>query len=613
MHIYLTMTVGSQPGSVFRLQPNEENRIGRGLECSVVLTDPLCSRVHATILRQGNGSGAWVLRDAGSRNGSHVNEQKVEEATLNDGCRIRVGSTEFAFSISEQAPGAGDDGQPNRTQTVVKDQAVNPESDGLLAVHALRDVQQAKELLVLYQLSIKLLGTTDPEAVIRISLELTREQIGATVVGFLWVNESGHLVPKLVMPDDAPLDGQLSEMLTELVCKQRHAVWIANQRESNSSESLENYADALCVPLIHRGALRGAIHAYREQSHFRQSDFDFIVSVANIMGAALVRARHQTSVEVDLQQLAAKSPGYDEMVGECPEMMQLKSKIQRLAMATGCVLIRGESGTGKELVARAIQRTSPRADQPFLSVNCAAIPRELIESQLFGHKAGAFTGADRDHVGYFQQADLGTLMLDEVGELPLEGQAKLLRILEGHPFLPVGSATEVSVDVRVIAATNQDLESYAREKKFREDLYYRLSVFELTVPPLRDRGSDIGLLIDSLLDHYRREHGRQNLGISQEARQKLLSYTWPGNVRQLRNVIDSAVVLADGDQIQVGDLGLRDTIGDPMESLKITDWEQKLIVEALRRSGGNMVEAAKLLGIGRATLYRKLDEYEIPR
>jgi Nif-specific regulatory protein len=249
----------------------------------------------------------------------------------------------------------------------------------------------------------------------------------------------------------------------------------------------------------------------------------------------------------------------------------------------------------------------------MLSVNCAAIPRELMESQLFGHKRGAFTGADADHVGWFEQADSGTLFLDEVGELTLEGQAKLLRILERHPFLPVGGQKEISVDVRVIAATNRDLREFVREGRFREDLYYRLSVFELYVPPLRERGEDIARLVDFFLDHFRREHGRPELRLAPAARAKLLSYQWPGNVRQLRNVIDSAVVLAEETEILPEDLGLRDVSGDALESLQLEYWEKKLIAEALSRTGGSIPEAAKLLGIGRATLYRKVDEYGIER
>jgi transcriptional regulator with PAS, ATPase and Fis domain len=294
-------------------------------------------------------------------------------------------------------------------------------------------------------------------------------------------------------------------------------------------------------------------------------------------------------------------------------MLDLKAKINRLARATGCVLVRGESGSGKELVAQAIHRNSPRADRPMLSVNCAAIPTNIMESQLFGHKAGSFTGADHDHVGYFQQADLGTLFLDEVGELTLEGQAKLLRILEGYPFLPVGATKEINVDVRVLAATNQDLQTYVRQKKFREDLFYRLTVFELFVPPLRERGKDIAQLVDHFLVHFCRQHGRPNLTLSDVAREKLLSYNWPGNVRQLRNVIDSAVVLAEGDVIESYDLGLRDSGSGELESLNLDYWEKRLIGEALHRSGGSVPDAATLLGIGRATLYRKIEQYGIQR
>ena len=295
-------------------------------------------------------------------------------------------------------------------------------------------------------------------------------------------------------------------------------------------------------------------------------------------------------------------------------MQKLKSRIARVARATGCVLIRGESGSGKELVARAIHKASARADRPMLSVNCAAIPRDLMESQLFGHKRGAFTGAEVDHVGWFEQAHSGTLFLDEVGELTLEGQAKLLRILENHPFLPVGGNKEINVDVRVIAATNRELREFVREKKFREDLYYRLSVFELNVPPLRDRDADIERLVQFFLEHFKLQHGRTQLMLSDSARAKLLSYNWPGNVRQLRNVIDSAVVMAEGHVIESGDLGLRDVAGEAEEEcLRLDYWERKLIQEAIARTGSNVPEAAKLLGIGRATLYRKIDEYGIRR
>ena len=216
-------------------------------------------------------------------------------------------------------------------------------------------------------------------------------------------------------------------------------------------------------------------------------------------------------------------------------------------------------------------------------------------------------------MGWFQQSHTGTLFLDEIGELTLEGQAKLLRILEGHPFLPVGATEEVLVDVRVIAATNRDLAEFVRERKFREDLFYRLSVFELVVPPLREREGDIDLLMHHFLAHFSAQHGRSKLGLSDAAREQLQQYAWPGNVRQLRNVIDSAVVMADEPNIEVDDLGLRDAGISRLDTLRIDEWEQRLILKALRRTGGNVPEAARLLGVSRATAYRKITEYNIER
>jgi len=206
------------------------------------------------------------------------------------------------------------------------------------------------------------------------------------------------------------------------------------------------------------------------------------------------------------------------------------------------------------------------------------------------------------------------LFLDEVGEMTLDGQAKLLRILEGHPFLPVGATKEVTVDVRLIAATNRDLREFVREGRFREDLYYRLSVFELYIPPLRERGSDIEHLVHHFLEHFKRQHGRPSLTLSPDAKDKLLGYGWPGNVRQLRNVVDSAVVMCEGNVILADDLGLRDaTSGEQLESLRLDYWERKLVQEALKRTSGNIPEAARLLGVGRATLYRKVEEFGIER
>jgi Nif-specific regulatory protein len=606
---------GRRAGTHFSLDPARETLLGRGTDCHISLADPLCSRVHA-IIRCVDGD-RWEVRDNDSRNGTTVNGQKIRDATLGDGHLLKVGGNEFEFRLSaDPATSATDDA--TLTQTIVQDMpiAVQQSHEELLA--ALPTPEQVQELVLLYQLAIRLLGCEQPDEVIRVSLELLKERTKAAVIGFLWVDDEDQLKPKIVIPAGAADRVGLSKNLTELVLSQGHAVWVANQSAGGEAKPHEHFADAVCAPLVRKSRegerlTVGAFHVYLEAGRFRQSDFDFIIAVANQVAIALVRARSRVSLETDYKRLVSASPGYDELIGDSKPMQQMKAKIERVSRAPGCVLVRGESGSGKELVARAIHRGSHRDDRPMISVNCAAIPKDLMESQLFGHKAGSFTGADRDHVGYFQQADLGTLFLDEVGELPLEGQAKLLRILEGHPFLPVGATQEISVDVRVIAATNQDLQVYVRERKFREDLYYRLSVFELFLPPLRERGTDIGLLVDFFLDHFRRERGRPSLKLGAAAREKLLAYRWPGNVRQLRNVIDSAVVLADEEEIMPRDLGLRDSGGDQLDSLAIDVWEKKLIVEALRRTDDNVPEAAKLLAIGRATLYRKIETYGIKR
>jgi Nif-specific regulatory protein len=612
-YTYLTVTLGARAGSHFLLSDSQPNRIGRGTDNAIVLGDPLCSRVHAIISQN---DGVWRVNDGDSRNGTFVNGQKIDDAVLGDGHYIRVGSTEFTFHQSTEPPTIATDEDPNVSQTLVKDVRVTGDDTSMMAlaaIAAMRDSEQAHDLLLLYQLSIKLLGCGASNEVVTTALELLCERTGASIVGFLGVGDDGHLTPHTVLPERGGEQAPLSEALTRLVIQERRAVWTANQRTLPSSDKPQHYADALCVPLVNGAQVLGALHIYLQQGRFRQSQFDFAISLANILAVALARARHEESLEIDYQRLQQKSAGFDEMIGESQPMLELKDKIGRLGRTSGCVLVRGESGAGKELVARALHKNSTRADRPLLAVNCAAIPEHLMESHLFGHKAGAFTSAERDHVGLFQQAHLGTLFLDEVGELTLAGQAKLLRILEGYPFQPVGATSEVQVDVRVIAATNQDLNSYVREKKFREDLYYRLSVFELVIPPLRDRGRDLELLTNFFLDHFKQQHGRPNLELSPAARQKLLGYAWPGNVRQLRNVIDSAVVLASGRQIEPGDLGLRSTGDTQLSSLLIEDWERKLIREALARTSGNIPEAAKLLGIGRATLYRKLDEYGIER
>ena len=605
---YLTIKTGDRSGTNFMLDPTVENRVGRGADCEVVLVDPICSRVHARLIRKPDG---WWLQDAGSRNGSFVDDESVDLVKLSEGNELKFGSTSFIFHRTDEPPTRITSTDSKSVQTIVKETAINPRESGQIVLSAIERGEFAPDLAVLYQLSVKLLGFNDSMDGIRESIELLHERTKATYVGFMWVDDEKQLRPMLVLPENAPKIS-LSESLTNVVCQHARAVWVSDS-SSEPSQSLRPYSDAMCVPLVRDSVTVGAIHLYLSSGRFRQYDFDFAISVANLLAVALVRARRQASLEADNARLVASSASFDELLGESPAMARLKDKIKKVALASGSVLVRGESGVGKELVSRALHKAGPRSDRPLLSVNCAAIPSELLESQLFGHVKGSFTGAESDHPGWFRQADTGTLFLDEIGELPLDGQAKLLRILEGHSFLPVGGSKEVSVDVRIIAATNRDLKEFVQDRRFREDLYYRLSVFELEVPPLRERGDDIRMLTEHFLDTFRKKHGRTSLQLSDAARDKILSYGWPGNVRQLRNVIDSAVVLADGDEIVPEDLGLNAGRVSGVTTLKISDWEQKLIRDALKRTSGKVPEAAKLLGIGRATLYRKLDDYDIDR
>ena len=603
------MNSGSNSGARFELSATEDNFLGRDWECRVVLNDPQCSRKHARIFSNEDG---WWIKDNGSSNGTYVNGQTIHEARLDEGHLIRVGGSAFTFTESLQQKPPGEESQTGEmrgpaAQTVILDESHDPMDTGQYTLDFLKGHDWGQDFFFLFQLSVKLLGLDDPESVIQTSMKRLCERTDASAAGFLWASDGGALKPKVVYPKELTNELKLDPELTRRVVSQGHAIRV--EFDQNKGD----FADSICVPLNSKGNIKGAIHLYRKGTRFHDSHFNLACAIANIMVRSLDRADRHSVLAADHSRLKEKSATFDELLGESPKMLELKSKIERVAKASGCVLVRGESGAGKELVARALHKASPRADRPMLSVNCAAIPRDLMESQLFGHKKGSFTSADRDHSGWFEQADRGTLFLDEIGELTLEGQAKLLRTLEGHPFLPVGGTEEISVDVRVICATNRDLKEFVAEKRFREDLFYRLSVYELYIPPLRDREADIEMLMNYFLEHFRTQHGKHDLTLSREAKARLIGYQWPGNVRQLRNVIDSAIVMAETNEVAADELGIRDATDGDFETLRIDHWERKLIVDALKRTSNNVPGAAELLGISRATLYRKIEQYGVVR
>jgi transcriptional regulator with PAS, ATPase and Fis domain len=306
-------------------------------------------------------------------------------------------------------------------------------------------------------------------------------------------------------------------------------------------------------------------------------------------------------------------------------MEAVKKMILKVARSTSTVLIRGESGTGKELIARAIHNQSPRTDQMFQAVNCAAINENLLESELFGHEKGAFTGAHAEKKGLFEVADKGTLFLDEIGELDITMQAKLLRALQEREIRRVGGTRPIKIDVRVVAATNRDLRAMVQDGRFRDDLYYRINVLSIDVPPLRERREDIPVLIEFFLKKHTRNTSRLIKGLTNDARKVILDYAWPGNVRQLESAIERAILLAESDYITVEDLPLEvrqetrpASAGEagfklPSEGLNFEDVERNLIIQAMERTDYNITKAAKLLGLTFRTLQYRLEKFGIKR
>jgi Nif-specific regulatory protein len=607
MAAYLTVRSGPDKGKQFSLDPSRPLHVGRGSSCEIMLADPISSRFHAVIYFE---DGNWQLRDTNSRNGTLVNGQKIDQARLLDKTTISIGGTDLQLMEPEPDPVGDVPQSTTATREMLPDEHFSADEDDPIA-----QVASTGHLIDLYALSLHLLKSRNPDDVIDTVIQLLRDRTGADVVGLSFNSGDGQLKPKRVFPADQADRVLLGKGLIRRVIRNGEAIWVNGDtsRVDTPTSLDDSWSDVIYVPLESGGTNHGILHLYRQHPSFERAHFELAVAAGRLLAVSLTRVLEHDTLRAENRRIADRNGESDELIGDSPVMLKLKSKISRVGQANGSVLIRGESGSGKELVARAVHRASNRASRPMLTVNCAAIPSELIESQLFGHKKGSFTGADRDHIGWFQQAHHGTLFLDEIGELTLDGQAKLLRILEGHPFLPVGATEEVLVDVRVIAATNRDLGEFVRDKKFREDLFYRLSVFELLVPPLRDRGPDIERLVDHFVDHFRIQHGRTHLAISAAARRHLTEYAWPGNVRQLRNVIDSAVVMADDPTIELDDLGLRDAGLSRLETLRIDEWERRLIRKALQRSDGNVPEAANLLGISRATAYRKITEYGIDR
>jgi two-component system, NtrC family, response regulator HydG len=385
-------------------------------------------------------------------------------------------------------------------------------------------------------------------------------------------------------------------------------------------------AETEVIVVTGHGTIPSAVSAMQQGAFtYLQKPLDMAHLRAAVEKAAEgVRLRRQNQ---ELHRRLDEKFGFEGVIGSSPPMLALVDRMRRIAPTDATVLIQGETGTGKELVAQAIHQNSPRKNKPFVALNCAALSENILESELFGHVRGAFTDASADRVGKFEYANGGTLFLDEVGDMPMATQIKLLRVLESGEITRVGSNTPVRVNVRILSATNRNLEDAIASGAFRSDLYHRLKVVTIAIAPLRDRTADIPLLIEHFVKQFARRHGKTIRGMSLPARMKLGAFPWPGNVRQLRNVIESMVVVDCDETLDVDDLplelepdvapveamtagesgaGLASLVGRPLEEV-----EKIFIAETLKLTGGNREQAAELLGIGERTLYRKIKEYQL--
>jgi DNA-binding NtrC family response regulator len=379
-------------------------------------------------------------------------------------------------------------------------------------------------------------------------------------------------------------------------------------------ESLETNPDLAVVVMTAYGTVESAVEAMKAGA------FDYLLKPIDLEQVGLILSKIESNIRLVtenryLKRKLEQADDFKEIIGNSAAIRRVLAEVSRVARSDATILIRGESGTGKELVSRAIHLASPRATGPFLAVNCTSLPETLLESELFGHEKGAFTGAISRHLGRFELSDRGTIFLDEIGEISPSIQVKLLRVLETKSFQRLGGERDIKVDIRILTATNRNLESKVKDGSFREDLFYRLNVIAITIPPLRERREDILLLTEFFISKFNKKNNKSIKGITPVAKDLLLRHDWPGNVRELQNLIERAVVLAEGSAIDVGDI-------DPFisgrgetqvfsGSLNLEVLEKQAIALALKKTGGSLVDSSELLGIHRNTLRLKIQKYKI--
>ncbi|MEZ6138795.1 MAG: sigma 54-interacting transcriptional regulator [Pirellulaceae bacterium] len=648
------------------------------------------AQISAVASGQDLPHGGWQVADLGSRNGTQVNGQAISEAILLQegdvieagGCKMTFAQTlakGFSRGNSMSASSAGFDSQA--TVGLQSLESPPPSQSAETIVRRLRSSQWSSEGLdpnlvaaamgktslrstkpragdmwsFFYRLIFDLVTCHSPEAAASVALERLLAELQLTSGGIVTFEPASQTsqpqVPAMVVLAARQATGnayhRVGDFLVQSVVKDRQAVLARNvqddSRLSMAGQSGRRETVSIIVAPLRRLVdgkqhVTGLLHVYSvgDERMLGEADLELAVGVADNLAIALSQqqANEQLVQDLDatrrkLDQLQEQLELSTEMIGSSAGIRKVQQAISRAGPTTATVLIRGESGVGKELVARAIHQTSQRASGPLVCLNCAALAPTLLESELFGHEKGAFTGATERKIGKFEAAHRGTLLLDEIGEMVPELQAKFLRALEGQPFERLGGNKPISTDVRVIAATNRDLEEAVAAKEFRADLYYRLRVIEIEVPPLRERLEDVPPLVEHFLKMLGHHAARRISGIEPEALELLCRHTWPGNVRELKNVIERAIVLGGGASIAVEDLSLPTKLGSaaaatptppgnslPLDSstvfepITIAELEARHIIATLEYAENNKSKAAALLGIERSTLDRKLKRYQ---
>jgi Nif-specific regulatory protein len=614
-----------------------EITIGRDAANEVAVNDPLVSRRHCAIRHLG---GQIQVSDLQSLNGTFVNGMPIREKALEHHDRIKVGASQFIFLDREDDTALSvplsdsSDGQiaPAITLQLECEESVDRQVDQV-SEKISPNLRPARDLAALLRISTAINGIKKPQDLESRVLDMLLEVIPVERAAILLVGQnpdefiSGAYYERATDSKDS---FRISRTIVRQVMRGGLAVMgndVLSDSAFQSNESIvaSQIRSLLCVPLIVFGSKLGIIYADATISEARLDEhhLQLLTAIASVVAVALEHARYVEWLEGENKRLQEEINIEHDMVGESSRIREIYQFVGRVAGKDSTVLITGESGTGKELVARAIHRNSKRANRPFVAINCAALTESLLESELFGHEKGSFTGAFSQKKGKIEIGDTGTLFLDEVGELALPLQAKLLRVLQEREFERVGGTRPIKVDIRLIAATNRNLDDAIKRAQFRQDLFYRLNVVSVTMPPLRDRREDIPLLATYFVQKYSREANRPVVGISPEAHALLTSYDWPGNVRELENALERAVVLGSSDHIRPEDLpeALVETTSsnEPLRAgtlryhETVNSVKRQLILKAIEQAGGNFTEAAKLLDLHPNYLHRLVRNMDLRR